>query len=96
MVHARRVIVNAIVYVNRPGAPGGTCPTNSRPGAPSTATPHAAVEPVPLLHPCPAGLGWCRIRRQARHLDDFSWRSSASATHTPSRCCPAAGSSSAP
>ena len=29
MVHGRRVIVNAIVCVNRTGCPGGTCPATS-------------------------------------------------------------------
>jgi len=47
MMHARRAIVNAIAYVDRIGCPGGTCPTTSRPGAPSTATPRAGATTAP-------------------------------------------------
>jgi transposase len=49
MVHARRVIVNAIVYINRTGCPAGTLPNDfppccttgdaTRPGPPPAATP---------------------------------------------------------
>ena len=66
MVHARRVIVNAIVYVKTgPGAPGGTCPTTSRPGAPSTATSRAGATTAPATaarRVTRPGPGRCRPR----------------------------------
>jgi transposase len=37
MVHARRMVVNAIVYVNRTGCAWRYLPNDFRPGVPSTA-----------------------------------------------------------
>jgi len=96
MVHARRVIV----YVNRTGCPWRYLPNEFPPwrtvygysarccgtcpaAAPASGRP-GLLQDTPASSP-PGPPAW-----------RFSWRSSASATHTPSRCCPAAGSSSAP
>ena len=62
--------------------------------------PAAAVEPAPHLPPGPPDLGRRRLHRQADrlgrgHEDDLAGRRPAPA-RTPSRSCPAAGSSSAP